>query len=261
MSILVELRFVGRIAVVTLNAPDRRNAVSPEMREILLGHLTQCMASGEVGAIVLTGAAGNFSSGGDVKAADARAAQPDPERTRRNVMLFHDIVRLIAYGPKPVLAAVEGCAYGAGFSLAAICDYIVASDTARFCASFGKIGLVADAGLMWSLPQRVGLSRSRHLLLTAQVVEAKEAVAIGLADAPAVAGQAVEVALAQAERFSLLAPLATAAMKSVLGKGPALLENVLSAEAELQPELSKSSDYAEGRAAFIARRAPVFRGC
>ena len=256
---VVETRSVGRVTVLSLNGPGRRNAISVEMREATIRTLKACIASDDCRAIVLTGNNGDFSSGGDVKATRAEA-EPDPLRTRRNAMLLHDVVRLIAVGPKAVVAAVEGCAYGAGVSLAAACDYVVAARGARFCASFGKVGLMADAGLTWSLVQRVGPVKAKQLLLTARIVEAEEATAIGLADQLVETGGALDAAIAEAETYAGLAPLAVAAMKSALGRGPAPLETMLAIEADLQPMLAMSHDYREGREAFSERRKPTFRG-
>lgn len=251
----------GDVAVFTLNAPQIRNAISLEMREELLCLLREACSSPDVRAIVLTGAGGNFSSGGQLQQPNGVATpKPDPQRTKRNIAMLQDIVRLLSAGPKPSIVAVEGYAYGAGLSLAAACDVLVASDNARFCASFGKIGLVADAGLMWSLPQRVGLGIAREIMLTGRVVDAAEAGRIGLANSVVPAGCAIEAALEIASGFSGIAPLAIASMKRVLARGPNSLEDVLHAESDAQPVLTLSEDYAEGRTAFKERRPPVFRG-
>lgn len=251
----------GNVVVFTLNAPQLRNAISLEMREELIRFLQEASNSPTVRAIVLTGAGGNFSSGGQLQTPGGAAApKPDPQRTKRNITILQDIVRVLSAGPKPSIVAVEGYAYGAGLSLAAACDVLVASDNARFCASFGKIGLIADAGLMWSLPQRVGLGIAREIMLTGRVVSAAEAGEFGLANRVVPAGSALEAALEIASGFTGIAPLAIASMKRVLARGPNSLEDVLHAESDAQPVLALSEDYAEGRIAFKERRAPVFRG-
>ncbi|RYY25842.1 MAG: enoyl-CoA hydratase/isomerase family protein [Sphingomonadales bacterium] len=251
----------GDIVVFTLNAPQTRNAISLEMREQLLGYLKEATNSPTIRAIVLTGAEGNFCSGGALQPINGQAAlKPDAQRTRRNIAMLQDIVRILSAGPKPTIAAVEGYAYGAGLSLAAACDVLVAGDTARFCASFGKIGLMADAGLIWSLPQRVGPAKAREIMLTGRVVDAAQAGEIGLANHVVPAGGALEEAKAIANGFANIAPLAIASMKRVLARGPNSLEDVLHAESDAQPVLTLSQDYVEGRAAFKERRAPVFRG-
>lgn len=260
MSDFILQREQDGIAVLTLNAPKLRNAISLEMRETLLRHMRDAANDGAVRAIVLTGAGEHFCSGGQLQQANGAAPEPDAQRTRRNIAILQDIVRLLSAGPKPTVAAVEGCAYGAGLSLAMACDVVVAGEGARFCASFGRIGLMADAGLIWSLPQRVGPARAREIMLTGRVVDALEAGASGLANRVVATGTALDVALEVAGGFAGIAPLAIASMKRVLARGPNSLEDVLHAESDAQPVLALSQDYVEGRAAFKEKRPPVFRG-
>ncbi|OJY53900.1 enoyl-CoA hydratase/isomerase family protein [Sphingomonas sp. 67-41] len=260
MSDFVLRQEVGDVVVFTLNAPKVRNAISLEMREELLGYLKEASNSSTIRAIVLTGAEGNFCSGGQLQPTNGAAPKPDAQRTRRNIAMLQDIVRLLSAGPKPTIAAVEGYAYGAGLSLAAACDVLIAGGTARFCASFGKIGLMADAGLIWSLPQRVGPARGREIMLTGRVIDAAEAGQIGLANQVVPGGSALDAAMEVANSFANIAPLAIASMKRVLARGPNSLEDVLHAEGDAQPVLTLSQDYAEGRAAFKEKRKPVFRG-
>lgn len=250
----------GEVVQLTLNAPKLRNAISQEMREQLLVYLRDAAADSACRAIVLTGAKGNFCSGGQLQGSNGAALLPDAERTRRNIGILHEIVRILSAGEKPTIAAVEGYAYGAGLSLAAACDILVAGEGAKFCASFGRIGLMADAGLAWSLPQRVGPARAREIMLTGRVVDVGEAVAIGLANRAIEAGGSLAEALVVGKAFTGIAPLAIASMKQVLTRGTSGLEEVLNAEITEQPRLAGSQDYAEGKAAFKERRAPVFRG-
>jgi 2-(1,2-epoxy-1,2-dihydrophenyl)acetyl-CoA isomerase len=260
MPNVVEHHRDGAVAILTLNAPARRNAISLDTRLRLLELLRQCAADPACRAIVLAGAGGHFCSGGEVKPAGGADNAPDPARTRSNIGILHDVVRLLAGGPKPTVAAVQGSAFGAGMSLAAACDHVVVAPSARFCAAFGKVGLMADAGLMWSLPTRIGVSPARNLLLTARIVDAQEAMTLGLADEMAAEGQVLAHGVRAARDLSRLAPLAVAAMKDVMARGPASLESVIAAESDLQPRLTLTQDYVEGRAAFEARRAPRFRG-
>lgn len=253
-GVLRELR--DGAVILTLHAPAYRNACSIEMRETLLAYLEDACLDTSCKFIVLTGAQNHFCSGGRLSV----DLKPDPERTRRTVGVLHDIVRLLHRGPKPTISAVEGVAIGAGFSLAIACDHIVAAEGARFCASFGRVGLMADAGLAWTLPQRVGAARARALLLTGREMRHDEALAIGAVDELVPAGQALEAALTAGSQYSKTAPLALAAMKRVLGGGHASLDAILAAEAIEQPQLTLSKDYKEGRAAFREKRQPVFKG-
>ncbi|WP_423456547.1 enoyl-CoA hydratase/isomerase family protein [Ottowia sp. VDI28] len=170
------------------------------------------------------------------------------------------MVRLLIGGPKPVVAAVEGSAFGAGMSFALACDWVIASEEARFAAAFGKIGLIADSGLLWGLPQRVGLPRTRDLLLTARTVEAPEALAMGLVDAVVPAGQAVAAAVRKAGSYRSVAPRALAATKATLMRRPSSLEDLLLVEADVQLPLALSRDHEEARRAFIEKRRPAFIG-
>lgn len=251
----------GSVLVLTLNAPKSRNAISPEMRADLLQHLRDADEDSAVRAIVLTGQDGNFCSGGQLGGGNGGALpKPDAERTRRNIGMLQDIVEQLCAGSKPTVAAVEGYAYGAGMSLAAACDIVVASRTARFCASFGRVGLMADAGLSWTLPRRVGHNRARTILLSGRVIDGTEALDIGLANELVAEGDARSEALAAAMAFERIAPLSIAAQKRLLAENYASLKEVLMHEAAAQARLVETQDYTEGRLAFRDRRAPVFRG-
>jgi len=255
----VTLERAEAMSVLTLNAPERINAISLEMREALIDALNACIADTACKVIVITGAGGNFSSGGDI-----RNTRPSPDavedRVRHSVGRLHEMVRVICNSPKPVIAAVEGKAYGAGMSLAAACDVVVSARDARFCAAFGRVGLVADAGLMHTLPRRVGHARAKHMLLTARLVEAGEAAKLGLVDVLADSGQALVTALEEGQRMLNMAPLALAATKALMGGKYLSLEETFEAELRTQPTLAMTQDYAEGRAAFAEKRRAVFLG-
>lgn len=256
----VTYKVENAVGIVTLASPARRNALSTEMRLAAIASFEALCEDDNCRAIVIRGAGSNFSSGGDLRSSMEDNAIPDRAKTLEKVALLHRLVRLIVTGPKPVIAAVEGVAFGAGLSIAAACDVVMASDDAQFCASFGKVGLMADAGLMWSLPQRVGASKARQMMLTGRLVKADEALRIGLIDHLVDKGSVLDAAVAQAAQFMSMAPLAIASMKAVLGRLDGSLESVLSSEAEIQPTLTLSEDYSEGRRSFLERRAPVFLG-
>lgn len=241
--------------VLTLNAPDFRNACSVEMRISLLDRLREASEMLSCRAIVITGAGGHFCSGGRLPPNQA----PDPDRTRRNGVYLQEIARILHLGPKPTVAAVEGIAFGAGFAMAMACDYVVAGEGVRMSASFAKVGLVADTGIAWTLPRRVGASQARDLLLTGREVRGSEICTLGLVDDLVPQGQALDAALAASQRYGSVAPLALAATKRMLGQCNSF-EDVLAAEAREQPALTLSQDYAEGRAAMREKRTPVFRG-
>ena len=158
---------------------------------------------------------------------------------------------------KPIVAAVEGYAVGAGLSLALCCDTIVAADDARFGAGFGRIGLIADLALNHTLPARIGMGRARQVLLFGEQMDAASAERIGLIDHVVPKGDALEFALRRANAFSGAAPLPVALTKSLLAEG---LDHALERERELQSMLFLTADHAEGRDAFLAKRRPVFKG-
>jgi len=256
---LVEIGSHGRIAVVTMSNPRTRNALSLEMRCALIAAFEAVLANPEYLAVVVTGAGGAFCAGGDLRQTSMKPDLTDDER-RKRLQLAHVVIRLMVCGAKPVIAAVEGPAFGAGLSMAMACDYVVASREATFCASFGRVGLMADTGLLWTLPQRVGGARTRELVMSARVVSAAEALDMQLVEEVAESGMILQTAISCAERFSRIAPLSAAACRAVLSHAPSSLDAVLAAELQHQPTLSASADCAEGKRAFFEKREPLFLG-
>lgn len=260
MNELVADRLEGRVAILTLDAPEKMNAISVEMRDALITALQRRFLDDECSAIVLTGAGGNFSAGGDIK-----GARPAPEalaRTMRHKLgRLQEMIRLIVSSPKPMIAAVEGKTFGAGMSLAVACDMVVASESAQFCAAFGRVGLLPDAGILYTLPRRVGAARAQQLLLSARSVEAREAREIGLVDHVVPAAELLSRACTEAQQMASIAPLAFAAIKSLGSGGCATLEDAFAEEMRLQPMLAMTHDYNEARTAFAEKRKPQYRGC
>lgn len=243
----------GATAILTLDQPARRNALSVAMRRALLEAFERIEPERTIAAVVITGSAGNFCSGGDL----SDMAVPDIAAGRERFRLTHRLVRLILGGAKPVIAAVEGFAAGAGLSLAALCDTVIAGENACFVAGFGKVGLIADLGLLHTLPRRVGEGRARQILLYGERLAASEAFRIGLADQIVPPGTALAAALARARLLSEQAPLPIALTRAFLAAG---LDEALAHEREMQTMLFLSADHAEGKEAFLARRPPRFEG-
>lgn len=241
----------GATAVLTLDYPARRNALAPEIRVALLEALDRIEADRAVAAIVLTGAGGTFCAGGDISSMNVADLAAGRERFR----LTHRLVRALIKGAKPVIAAVEGHCVGAGLSLALCCDTIIGAADARFAAGFGRVGLVADFGLLHTLPARVGQGRARQILLYGETMGAAEAERVGLIDHLVPPGATLDAALARARLLHGAAPLPLAFTKQHLAAG---LDVALDWEREVQAALFLSPDHAEGKAAFLAKRAPVF---
>lgn len=244
------------IAIVSLNLPAKRHALTTELRASLRSTMQSVLGEDKIRIVVLTGTAGAFCSGGDI----TRMGASDPIAARPRLTGTHDIIRMIANGPKPVVAAVEGPAYGAGLAFAAACDMVVATPASTFCASFVRLGLMPDGGLLWSLPQRVGIGAAKRMLFQCKVVDGRQAHSIGLVDELVENGTALEAAIRHAECMASMAPLPMAIMKSVYANGLASLEATFHLELEHQIDLFQSLDHAEGRDAFFAKRKAYFRG-
>lgn len=248
------LRVEGDLATVTIDNRRAANALDDATRKAVLEALRSATDDPACAAIVLTGAGDTFCGGGDL------ASMPTEGRlVRRRLGEMHDLVRLIRLGPKPVVAAVDGNAFGSGLSLAAACDHVVATRRAHFGCTFGAVGLVADCGLVWTLPRRVGWRHAHRILLVGARMEAEEAHDIGLVDDLVEPPDLLVAARRWAAPFAERAPLAVAATKRLLSAASATLDDLLDRELQLQAGLLASDDFAEGRAAFFARRPPAFR--
>jgi len=243
----------GATVILTLDYPERRNALATPMRERLAAAFDRIEADAAVRAVVIAGRGGTFCAGGDLSGMDAPTLAAGRERFR----LTHRLVRLVAQCGKPVIAAVEGWCVGAGLSLACLCDTIVAAEDARFMAGFGKVGLVADLGLLHTLPLRIGQGRARQVLLYGEAMDARAAERIGLVDALAIPGTALDAALARARGLHDAAPLPIALTKQFFARD---LDAALDWEREMQSALFQTADHAEGKAAFLAKRPPRFSG-
>ncbi|MDB6061025.1 MAG: putative enoyl-CoA hydratase [Verrucomicrobiaceae bacterium] len=248
---------IGNVVVITLNAPEKRNALSTEILHALAEQLQVLATDTECRAIVLTGAGDHFCSGGDVS---AMTAERPILGSRQRIEAAHRVIRSICGGPKPIVAAVEGYAFGAGLSLVAACDYVVASPSGKFSAVFAKVGLIPDMGLLWTLPQRIGVGAAKKLFITARTVESAEALTLGLIDEISEVGRARDAGLTVAQSYAAAPPLVVAMLKSTFAKGCTTLDDALRAEIDIQPTLYLSADHQNAIAAFREKRAPEFHG-
>lgn len=209
------------IRTITLNRPDRRNAINDAMRAELIEAFALADADKGVKAIILTGAGKGFCSGGDIAGMRARLDAPAGEvafngwkrqkSTHRGIAAIHGVA-------KPVIAAVNGAAFGLGLDMALACDFIIAAEGVKLSMSFIKRGLVSDGGGMYFLPRRVGLSRAKEMIFSARVVETPEALAIGLIDRVCAPEALAEAAQSWAEELSFGSPTALALSKEILNK-------------------------------------------
>lgn len=243
------------IVRIGLNRPEKRNALDPELRLALIDAMAGASVDDSVHAIILTGNGGHFCAGGDI----ASMAGLDAPTGRARMKSNHTLVRLIAECEKPVIAAVEGYAVGAGAGIAMLADTVVLAETGAIGFPFFKLGLIPDLGILFSLPRRVGQARARQILLYARMLRGADAVEAGLVDELAPEGGAEAVAMERARTLAAMPPFAFALCKRQIGLAPVSLESALEMEALAQASCMGTDDFAEGRAAFGEKRPANFR--
>lgn len=242
------------LLILTLGDPERRNPIGHALRQQIVQHLSIAERDNGIRGVVLTGAGGHFSTGGDIRDQNGIANRVE---ARDRFAVVKDLVGRMVRFPKPLVAAVEGWAVGGGFSLALACETVVAAQTARFASSFGKIGLIPDLGLLATLPARIGTMRAQRIFLASATIDAAEGHRLGFVDELAPQGEALAAAKAIAREAAAAAPLPRAFIKDFLA---ADVDRALEFERQIQPMLMFSADAVEGRTAFFEKRAPVFSG-
>lgn len=238
----------GATLVITINRPERRNAFDLEVRESLAEAIFEARDEDAVKAVIITGTQGVFCAGGDLKSlsGEKRSVYKDRDRIRRLHLWFHELVNL----EKPVIAAVDGPAFGAGFNLALACDFILGTPSSRFCAVFGRIGLVPDLGGFFLLPRIVGLQRAKELVFTAREVDAEEALSLGILYRIVPADTLLAQALEFAARFHNASTEALGVSKNILNRSFNLDQNTL---AELESHAQALAIHTEYHDAAVAR--------
>lgn len=245
------------VAVVTLDAPETKNAITEAMRRDLWEAFEAAALDDAVRAVVLTGAGGNFCSGMDVRGMGKGGVVGSMERMHT----LNRIARSIYHLKKPTVAATPGVCVGVGWSYALACDAVIASDKARFAAIFRNIGLAPDGGLAWHLRQLVGLQRAKDILYSGRMVSAEEARGLGLvletASAETLLDRALELATSLAQGPTIAMGLAKRQLDLAWN---ASFDQYLDMEATMQPLASRTHDHEEGLAAFREKRPPMFKG-
>jgi enoyl-CoA hydratase/carnithine racemase len=251
----IELARDGAVLAVTLNRPQRRNALTLAMWQELRRLAEEAGADDSVRALVLTGAGEHFCAGADI--AEFGANRADLAQTRAYDELVDEACAAFGRVPKPVIAAIRGFCLGGGTGVALACDFRIAAPDARFGIPAARLGIVYGLAETQSLLATVGLPRAKRLLFTAERIPAEEARRIGLVDE--IAADPLEAARAMAATMAANAPLSIAGAKAILN---GLAAGTLAAEEAhaLSGRASESEDYREGRTAFLEKRAPVFRG-
>ncbi|NVJ23868.1 MULTISPECIES: enoyl-CoA hydratase/isomerase family protein [Myxococcus] len=255
----VLLDIEGGVATLTLNDAARRNAMTPELGDALRARVEELRRRDDVRAVVLAGAGGTFSAGGDLQMLE-RLRQVSFEEARGFMLDFYSRYLSILDLPVPTVAAVEGAAIGAGLCVALACDVCIVSEDAKLALNFVQLGLHPGMGATYLVPMRAGPQRAAELLLTGRRFDGREAVRLGLALEATAATETRTRASALATNIAANAPLATRGLKQRLGLDRAGLQRALEEEARLQAESYGSADLGEGLAAAAARRPPVFQG-
>src|SRR6185503_11204300 len=209
----IESSVRDHVAAITLNRPEKLNAFTGTMREDLLAALESAERNQTVRVVVLTGAGRAFCAGGDVEYMSELQQRGDVASFRKLLDAGRDVVLQIANMEKPVIAAVNGVAAGAGCNLALACDYRIASDAAKFAESFVRIGLHPDWAGTWFLPRLAGYGRAFELMLSGRTIDAAEALEIGIVDRVVAAASFADEVAALARTFADAPPVAAAGIK------------------------------------------------
>ena len=259
MTAQVELAIEDKVAIVTLNRPEVRNAINDALRAELVALLERVAADEGVRAVVLTGKGKAFCAGGDITGMKERLKAPVGQvafngwrrqgQTHKSVALLHGM-------PKVVIAAVNGAAAGLGCDMALACDFILASEEAVFTMSFVKRGLVSDGGGMYFLPRRVGLPRAKELIFTGRLVDAKEALAIRLADRVTSPDMLIADAVAWARELSQASSASIAFSKAILDRTfESTEEQIFALGREAQAVCYTTAEHRDAVTAFLEKTA------
>lgn len=258
---LIEYGVSEGVATITLNRPRSYNALNEKILQEMSDALQHCRQDDGIRVVVLRGAGKHFCSGGDVKWMKEVLDGDRAGSIDRLVEVLHGTVNALRELEKPVLASIRGFATGAGFSLALACDLRIGSETARFSQAYVNIGLSPDGGSTYFLPRVVGTARAAELIFSGRVIDATEALALGILNEVVADGEL------DARTGELARKLAQAPTRA-LGMAKRLLDRSLSSTLEEQLERERAGvlsccltdDFAEGVRAFSEKRKPVFRG-
>lgn len=259
---VVEVSDLNGVRTLRLNRPDALNAFDRSLQRELAEALRAAERDAAVRAIVITGAGRAFCAGQDLRDLESRRG-PGGQIALGDLLrqTYNPLVKRLQGLEKPVIAAVNGVAAGAGLSLALACDLRLATTTASFVTAFSAIGLVPDCGMFYFLPRLVGEARAFELMATSDRVDADRALAFGLVNQVVPTDELAGAAQALAERLAAGPTVALALIKRGLGRTrSAGLDAVLELEAQYQELAGRTEDFTEGVAAFVAKRPPAFKG-
>ncbi len=252
----------GGVLTVTLNRPDKLNAVTDKMLAELLDAFKQAEREPSVRAVLLTGAGRGFCPGQDLD--DARQRQQSSHGMSYGEHLrntYNPLILKMRQIPKPVIGAINGVAAGAGMSMALACDIRLAAESATFLQAFVKVGLIPDSGSTWMLPRLVGMTRALDLMLSGRKIDAREALETGLVNRVVPDAELMPTARQTASEFAAAPTRAIGYIKRALDfAANSTLEEALNNEADLQEIAGRTADHQEGVAAFLEKRPAQFRG-
>ena len=255
-TILFEI--ADRVATITINRPDKRNALDPATRDALGEAVLYVRDDRDIRALIITGAGGAFSSGGDL--ASIGSAGLNGEGWRNRLGDLHRWLPILLTLDRPVITAVDGVAYGAGFGLALAGDFILASPRARFSMSFLRVGGIPDYASLYTLPRIVGPHRAREIMLSTRELSAEEALALGIVAEIHSEGALMDRAKAIAASFVDASPIAVSLIKRATMAAPAAdLNTMLELEANGQALAFTDPAHKEAVAKFNAREPLPFR--
>lgn len=245
------------VAVITLNRPDKLNSFNNSMGSNLQTALDHCMENSEIRCVLLTGAGRGFCAGQDLEEAVSGIAEIEEHVENK----YNPLVRKIRAIEKPVIAAVNGVAAGAGANLAFCCDIILATESAKFIQSFVNIGLIPDTGGTYFLPRLVGLHKASVMMMLGEKVSAEEAKDLGLVYKIFPDGELMDGAMTLAKRMAQMPTRGIGLTKKALNYSLRnTMNEQLAVERDLQGEAGRTADNAEGINAFLEKRKPVFKG-
>jgi len=255
----VGIEHIGPVARITLDRPDVMNRFEGRMREALIEVLEEAARDRGIRCVVITGAGDAFSAGADINGMVALHEQGDTAEILRRVELGADVIRAVRAMPKPVVAAMNGVAAGAGANLALACDLRVGSEAASLSESFVRIGLLPDWGGLHFLVRLIGPGRAAELAMTGERLAAARLLELGVLNRVFPTDSFHDDALAYATRLAAASPHALAQIKAGIDVATVgTLEDVFAFERDAQPALFAGANCREGMSAFLDRRAPVF---
>lgn len=255
----IQYTLTNNIAYITLNRPDAFNSVDAQLAKELIEALDDCQAKDEIRVIVITGNGRAFCAGQDLKEVTDPDRHPGFERLlkERYTPIIHKITQL----EKPVIAAVNGVAAGAGANIALACDIILAHEKASFIQAFSAIGLIPDSGGTYYLPRSIGRAKATAYMMLGDKISAKEAERVGMIYKWLPEEEFEETVSTLASRLSTMATKGLGLTKKAINNSlNNTFEEQMNLETQLQIQASETADYAEGVSAFIQKRKPIFKG-